>query len=125
MDRPMHRAGAWPRPRPSDEGIRRRPARAGMASSQLLRRFDRPLQPETSSFWAESARSTSAEEGRTSFEDQSMLACTTTMVCLRRKAAAVSLAGVGNPFARVSFIASLRVRGAALSKPVGAGAEIT
>ena len=30
---------------------------------------------------AESARSTSAQEGRTSFEDQSMLACTTTMVC--------------------------------------------
>jgi len=43
----------------------------------------------------------------------------------RRRAAAVGLAGVGNSFARVSFIASLRLRGEALSKPVGAGAEIT
>jgi hypothetical protein len=42
----------------------------------------------------------------------------------RRRAASVSLAGVGNSFARVSFIALLRLRGAALSKPVGAGAEI-
>jgi len=43
----------------------------------------------------------------------------------RRRAAAVRLAAVANSFERVSFIASLRLRGAALSKPVGAGAEIT